>query len=154
MNTRLEVTTMMWRGGRSAAIVLACTLIGACTRTVVVGVSPEVDTSVLYAANEGWPDDTAGGVYATGTAKPTAEITGAQQLKARAEYGALLRILGTLRNTKGFGAEVTESAFFACIEENSGHVYVKRESLPNGTVTASVFLAADAVEPVVACLKR
>ena len=123
-----------------------------CTRTVV-DMASETESGVLFAASEGWPEDTSGGLCATGTARVTEGAT-ANQRTSRAEYSALLRVQGTLRGAYELPPEQTDARFFSCVEENASNVHVKRETLENGTVRIDVFIGKDGIGSIVDCIKR
>ena len=107
----------------SAAVVSAIICLS-CTRGAMVDMSSDTDTPILFSAKQGWPEDTSGGLYATGIAKPTESMSGQGQLEYRAEHGALLRILGEMRNKGMIPRDISDTKFFTCIEEKSGVIHL------------------------------
>jgi hypothetical protein len=147
------------KGIRMKKGVLLCCIVAAawvmlsgCTRAAV-DVAAEDETSILFAAITTWPEDTAGGIYGVGTAKPTPSASEPARLTAQAEYGALMRILGEFRKPERLGLQVSQSTFMECIETNIAHVHVKRETLPNNTVKVGIFIARNSIDTFSSCLK-
>ena len=119
-------------------------------KTVVVGEDSEEETRVLFTAKQGLPADTSGGMYAIGTARPGES----SRLGARAEHSALLRLLGTLRAEQGVSAMVSQTAFFACVEEHASLMHVAQDSMVNGAVQVTVFIGNDNIQTLLDCLKK
>ena len=131
-----------------------CMVLCSCTRTTVVDVAAEDETSVLFAAISVWPEDTTGGISAVGTAKPTPSQSDPAKLEAQAEYGALMRLLGEFRKPERLGLQVSQPVFFDCIETNIAHIHVKRETLPNKNVQVGIFIAAKSIDTFMTCLRK
>jgi hypothetical protein len=124
-----------------------------CNRTVVVGMESETEASALFAAKEGWPQDTAGSIRASGTAR-VSEAADHEQRMARAEYSALLRIRTELISRFEIPSEKMEERLFLCIEENASRIHAIRDTMPDGAAKASILIPRENIQYVVDCILR
>jgi hypothetical protein len=137
--------------------VLSCLLILSCAKTARVNTvasnEPDVVTANLFGAHDGWPMDTAGGLYATGLSTPADPSMTEEKLAGQAKAGALARIFAQLRQ-KGLGAGKAEIDFFGCAEERATEAYVLTRKLPNTRMEVGVFFNPQTAKLLEECLGK
>ncbi|MBD3343796.1 MAG: hypothetical protein GF401_01885 [Chitinivibrionales bacterium] len=113
----------------------------------------EPQQSVLYTAKQEWPEDTSEGVTGVGTTAPAQEGDDMEELRVRAEHGALLRIFSTFRG-RGVAPGVTEDMFFACVEPYARDIYMRKRILKFDRVEVAVHIKHEEVDKIMECLKQ
>jgi hypothetical protein len=137
--------------------VLSSVLMLSCAKTARVNTvssnEPDVVTANLFGAHDGWPMDTANGLYATGLSTPATPSVTEEKQVGQAKAGALARIFAQLRQ-KGLGNGKSEIDFFSCAEERAPEAYVLTRKLPNTRMEVGVFFNPQTAKLLEECLSK